>query len=215
MEPTGILGPAARRIATIAALASLLATGCMEPVATPRSRVYGGSFSYAPRPALPTGPTTKTVAPVATTLPTAPSPKIVSAPRRTGNGGLDDIVARIRNRDAERAREAEARKSRERDIWLAAHESDLGGVRSRLNAMRLFASTEADPGARDGAKEAIARTEAELDGLRDRVGAGAIGFSDASRIRTALQNRHEALLSRHPSYRNAMGGKTTQPRTTP
>lgn len=189
----------------IAAASALLAGCASEP---PRSVQYGPStYRPTPRPVQSIGtPRVKSVAAASTTVATAPASKTDYVRTSASSGGLDDIVSRIKARETEKAREAAAAKRKQRDAWLAAHETDLGGVRSRLNSMRVFVSMESDAEAKAAVRRAISETETQLDALIGRVGNGRVGFSEASEFRSALEARHERLLESCAPYRTALGG---------
>lgn len=195
-------------LAFLLAAAGALSAGCAsEP---PRSVQYGSAaYRPTPRPVQPNGtPRVKSVAAANTTVATAPTIKTAPMKSSVSSGGLDDIVARIKARDAEKAREASAAKRKHRDAWLAAHETDLGGVRSRLNSMRVFVSMESNAEAKAAVRRAISETETQLDALIGRVGNGRVGFAEASEFRSALESRHERLLESCAPYRAALGGSS-------
>lgn len=193
-----------RRAAVLAA--ALAAAGCVDP--PPATGSYGGyQPSYRP-PVRENIPRSKSVAVANPTVKTVPAAKRGAEPSgAAGGGSLGDIVARIHARDAEKAREAETARRHERDAWLEAHETDLSGVKARLNSMRVFVSMESDQTAKEAVRRAISETEADIDVLRGKTGSGMVGFADASRFRSALQSRHERLLASCPAYKTAMGGK--------
>lgn len=89
------------------AIAALSAGCASTPTPPPR---YGSStlrtVSYPARPT--SAPRVKSISAANTTVATAPAAKAAPVRSTAGSGGLDDIVSRIRARDAERAREAAA-----------------------------------------------------------------------------------------------------------
>ena len=203
--------PAQRRRAgrLAAAAGAVLAVGfqagCVEPpMSNTAVRRYGPPVSYAqPQSPRPAPQTVKTVSPSAQAVPEARSfPKTASASSSGGAAGnLDDVVSRIRARKAEKAKEAEAKARQERDKWLDDRAGDFSDVRTRLKTMRVFAATTQDAAAKAAVRKAVSETESDIDALRGRIGDRPVGFSDAAAIRTALQARHEKLLSSHGEYR--------------
>ena len=192
--------------AALGAAGMLLAlTGCVEPpMQSTGYRTYRAPATSRPvyNPTQQGSTAAKTVAPEQSSSATGIATAKTVSPEGYGRPGqLDDLVARIRSQEADRAKAEETRRREERDRWLGNHETEFAAVRTRLKSMRVFAVMASDEGLKAKVGEAIGATEAEIDALRARVGDGAVGFSAAAAIRTSLQNRHEALAAMSEEYR--------------
>ncbi|MBP5786648.1 MAG: hypothetical protein J6Y19_02370 [Kiritimatiellae bacterium] len=181
----------------------LAAAGCLEPpMQSPGYRTYRVSSVVRPASFRTGTSAAKTVTPEkSSTAARVAVPKSISPVGFRQSGQLEDLVSRIKTREADKAKAEESRRREERDRWLGNHEGEFASVRTRLKSMRIFAVTASDERLKARVREAIGATEAEIDALRARAGDGAIGFSEAAAIRTALQNRHEALAASSEEYR--------------
>lgn len=194
-----------RRAASALGAAALLfaVAGCVDPpMQSTAYRTYRAPAVSRPVSPRPGSTAAKTVSPEQSSTSTRiAAPKTVSPAGFGQSGQLDDLVVRIKAREAEKAQAEETRRREERDRWLGNHEAEFGAVRARLKSMRIFAVMASDERVKGKVREAVGATEAEIDALRARVGDGAVGFSAAAAVRTALQNRHEALAAMSEEYR--------------
>lgn len=183
----------------------LALTGCVEPpMQSAAYRTYRAPAAASPvlTPTRQGSTAAKTVAPEKSSAASGIATAKTVLPAGYGRSGqLDDLVARIKSKEADRAKAEETRRREERDRWLGTHETEFAAVRTRLQSMRVFAVMASDEGLKARVCEAIGATEAEIDALRARVGDGTVGFSAAAAIRTSLQNRHEALAATSEEYR--------------
>ena len=195
--------PAATALCAAGLLLAL--TGCVKPpMQSTAYRTYRAPAAVRPvyTPTQQGSTAAKTVSPEKSSSATGIATEKTVSPEGYGRSGqLDDLVARIKSQEADRAKAKETRRREERDRWLGNHETEFAAVRTRLKSMRVFAVMAMDEGLKARVNEAIGATEAEIDALRARAGDGAVGFSEAAAIRTSLQNRHEALAASSEEYR--------------
>lgn len=184
-----------------------MVSGCVDPpMQSTGYRTYGTATPSRPTSYQASTPSSKTVSSEKVAASAAVPQAKTSLSADTGRkGDLDDVIARIHARKADEAKAAEARKRGERDKWLVAHEGELAMVQSRLKSMRVFAATTPDAALKNRVRAAIAETEADIDALRSRLGDHSVGFEDASRLRSALEARHEKLASSSEEYRRIVG----------
>ena len=192
-----------------AACLAAITSGCVIPPAQQRYVIIAQPMqpqrpqwqTIAPAPA-PTVKTVKTVQPVKSAKSgmggsSFSAPKAAKA-EEVRSGDLDDVLARIHAHRQEKEGET-------RNAWLEANEVELGPVRSRLISMRIFAAKTADENLKCKVGKAISETEADLDEVRARLGNRTVGFQDAQKVRTALQQRHERLAALSDEYATFVG----------